>query len=142
MIDPRMPRFNAAYTSVFALLGFSFYIYNMELVGISFMAYVAFMFIWSVFFKGIKHPYNVLYNNAIRKLLPEPKELEDARGPMFAQKIGLVVSLLAFLFGFISPLTAAIFAAILFVASALNAYLNVCIGCLLYLRLKRYGISL
>ena len=100
------------------------------------------MFIWSVFFKNLVHPYSLIFTKVIKPRLKPPVELEDPRGPMFAQKIGLTVSLLAFSISIISPIWGSVFAAMLFLASALNAYLNICLGCIMYLRLRKLGINL
>lgn len=142
LIDPRAPRVGAAITSVFALGAFAALLYGQQILGLSLLAYTTFMFIWSVFFSKIVHPYSIFFVKVVRTRLNPPAELEDPRAPFFAQKIGLMVSSLAFVFSFVSPLAGAVFAAMLFLASALNAYLNVCLGCILYLRLRKLGINL
>jgi hypothetical protein len=142
LIDPRSQRWAAGFTSVIALGTFASLVYEQTILGASLAALSLFLFVWSVFFKEVAHPYQIVFVKLIRNKLSQPSELEDPRGPEFAQKIGLLVSLFTFSFAFVSPWAGSIFAAILFIASALNAYLNVCLGCLIYLRLKRIGINL
>lgn len=142
MIDPRAPRVNAAITSFFALSALSALIYDQHMVGLSILAYTTFIFIWSVMFPKITHPYSVFFERLVRPKLSQLDILEDARAPFFAQKIGLLISGMAFVSALFNPLLGAVFAAILFVASALNAYLNICLGCILYLRLRKFGITI
>lgn len=141
MLDPRQPRIGAGITSVFALAAIIFGILGEDLVSSAIYAYATFMFIWAVLFRKVKHPYTIVFS-IVRKFLSEPKYMEDPRAPFFAQKIGLVVSSLAFISSMLVPTIGIGFGIMLFIASALNAYLNVCIGCIMYLRLRKLGINL
>jgi hypothetical protein len=139
LLDPRAPRIGAAGTSALAILGVAdaftgFGITSQFLVAVLFL-----LFFWSVFFPET-HPYKKLFE-AIRPRLGAPKELEDARPPRFAQQVGLgfatlgVVGLLVN-----SQLIVAIAFAFIFAAAFLNAFFNFCLGCQMYLLLKRAGL--
>jgi hypothetical protein len=139
LIDPRAPRFGAAITSAIAIVGFAdaFTSYG----PVSAVASVALLvlFVWSVFFPG-SHPYKFLFG-LIRPKLGEPKELEDARPPRFAQQVGLsfaVTASLGLLLG--NQSIVAIALAFIFIAAFLNAFFNFCLGCQMYLLLKRFGL--
>lgn len=140
-IDPRQPRFSAGITSIVALLALVSFLAKYDLVSVLLYLYATFIFIWAVFFPSAWHPYLRLYK-IISKRLDPPAYMEDSRAPAFAQKIGLLVSVLAFIFSLFIPIVGAIFGLMLFIASAANAYFNVCIGCILYLRLRKLGIKI
>lgn len=139
MIDPRAPRFGAAITSVIALIGFAdaFTTYG-QVTLVSAIALLV-LFVWSVFFPA-SHPYKFLFG-LIRPRIGEPQELEDARPPRFAQQVGLFFSLSAavgLLIG--SQVVVAVALAFIFIAAFLNAFFNFCLGCQMYLLLKRFGL--
>ncbi len=139
MIDPRAPRFGAAITSVIALIGFAdaFTSYG-QVTLVSAIALLV-LFVWSVFFPA-SHPYKFLFG-LIRPKIGEPQELEDARPPRFAQQVGLffaVSAAVGLLIG--SQVVVAIALAFIFIAAFLNAFFNFCLGCQMYLLLKRFGL--
>lgn len=139
MIDPRAPRFGAAITSVIALIGFAdaFTTYG-QVTLVSAIALLV-LFVWSVFFPA-SHPYKFLFG-LIRPRIGEPQELEDARPPRFAQQVGLFFALSAavgLLIG--SQVVVAVALAFIFIAAFLNAFFNFCLGCQMYLLLKRFGL--
>ncbi len=139
MIDPRAPRFGAAITSVIALIGFAdaFTSYG-QVTLVSAIALLV-LFVWSVFFPA-SHPYKFLFG-LIRPRIGEPQELEDARPPRFAQQVGLffaVSAAVGLLIG--SQVVVAIALAFIFIAAFLNAFFNFCLGCQMYLLLKRFGL--
>ena len=73
--------------------------------------------------------------------LTPPAELEDPRPPRFAQGIGLVLSVAGVVLHLVGvPWALAIAAGFIVVASFLNAVVNLCLGCQLYLLLARAGI--
>lgn len=86
-----------------------------------------------------RSPYAVLFAKAVRPRLGPPAELEDARPPRFAQLVGLVftsAALVAFLAG---AVTVGYIATVLaLVAALLNASIGLCLGCELYLVLRRF----
>jgi hypothetical protein len=139
MIDPRAPRFGAAITSVIALIGFAdaFTSYG-QVTLVSAIALLV-LFVWSVFFPA-SHPYKFLFG-LIRPRIGEPQELEDARPPRFAQQVGLffaVSAAIGLLIG--SQVVVAVALAFIFIAAFLNAFFNFCLGCQMYLLLKRFGL--
>ena len=139
MIDPRAPRFGAAITSVIALIGFAdaFTTYG-QVTLVSAIALLV-LFVWSVFFPA-SHPYKLLFG-LIRPRIGEPQELEDARPPRFAQQVGLffaVSAAVGLLIG--SQVVVAVALAFIFIAAFLNAFFNFCLGCQMYLLLKRFGL--
>jgi hypothetical protein len=139
MIDPRAPRFGAAITSVIALIGFAdaFTSYG-QVTLVSAIALLV-LFVWSVFFPA-SHPYKFLFG-LIRPRIGEPQELEDARPPRFAQQVGLffaVSAAVGLLIG--SQVVVAVALAFIFIAAFLNAFFNFCLGCQMYLLLKRFGL--
>lgn len=139
MIDPRAPRLGAAITSVIALIGFAdaFTSYGQVTVASAVTLFV--LFVWSVFFPA-SHPYKFLFG-LIRPRIGEPQELEDARPPRFAQQVGLFFAVSAaagLLIG--SQVVVAVALAFIFIAAFLNGFFNFCLGCQMYLLLKRFGL--
>lgn len=139
MIDPRAPRFGAAITSVIALIGFADAFTTYGQVTIVTAIALLVLFVWSVFFPT-SHPYKFLFG-LIRPRIGEPQELEDARPPRFAQQVGLffaVSAAVGLLIG--SQVVVAVALAFIFIAAFLNAFFNFCLGCQMYLLLKRFGL--
>lgn len=83
-------------------------------------------------------PYSVFFAKIVRPRIGAPAELEDSRPPRFAQVVGLVftgAALVAFLAGATTVgYVATVFA---LVAALLNASVGLCLGCELYLALRR-----
>lgn len=139
LIDPRAPRFGAAITSVIALIGFADAFSGYGQVTVVSTSLLLVLFIWSVFFPA-SHPYKFLFT-LIRPRIGEPKELEDSRPPRFAQQVGLffaVSGAIALLIN--SQVVTSIALAFIFIAAFLNAFFNFCLGCQMYLLLKRFGL--
>lgn len=139
LIDPRAPRFGAAITSVIALIGFADAFSGYGQVTVVSTSLLLVLFIWSVFFPA-SHPYKFLFT-LIRPKIGEPKELEDSRPPRFAQRVGLffaVSGAIALLIN--SQVVTSIALAFIFIAAFLNAFFNFCLGCQMYLLLKRFGL--
>ena len=134
-IDPRGPQFTAAITSavlvailVTAPSGFA----------------TALLAVQTALFavgaaKGVQHtPLAWLFRTFVRPRLSVPEELEDPAPPRFAQSVGLafgVVGLAGFLTGAASLGLVAVGFAL--VAALLNAVFRFCLGCEMYLLLKR-----
>ena len=139
-IDPRAPRLGAAITSLLSLSGFVAAQID-PATGITVLAIVFLLFAWGVFAPKT-HPYGLLFG-LLRPKLSDPEYLEDPRPPRFAQQVGLSVSTLGLLIAFFNPLAGALTGlGIVFVASALNAYFDFCLGCVMYLRIKRFQRAL
>lgn len=143
-IDPRGPRFGAVITSVLLLtdvyLALSEATYPLA---VSLLGVIVGLFAIGAIFGNSNHPYGYLYKRLIRPLLKAPKELEDSRPPQFAQFVGLLVSGVGLLFGFLGfdyqiGLVIAVSAA--FFAAFLNAAFNFCLGCQIWLGLARAGV--
>jgi hypothetical protein len=141
-IDPRGPRFGAAIINIFSIIIFFFALDKVtEPIAQSLLAVVWVSFFWGTLFGNTKHPFGILYRTVIRPRLAAPKELEDARPPRFAQLVGLFVASLGFVFVALSvPFGIAIAAGALFAASTLQAYFGYCLGCQMYLGLRRLGV--
>ena len=89
--------------------------------------------------RGVQHtPHAWLFRAVVRPRLAPPDELEDPAPPRFAQGVGLGFALVALL-GFTTGLTLLGQVAIGFalVAALLNAVFRFCLGCELYLLIKR-----
>lgn len=139
-IDPRGPRFGAAITSVIALACFSLAFGGEQLPAGALIALLAALFGWSVTAPKT-HPYALLFAKLVRPHLEPPTELEDSRPPRFAQQVGLSFALAGLLgFALQSTLLLAIAAAFIFAAAFLNSVFDFCLGCQVYLLLKRAGL--
>jgi hypothetical protein len=85
-------------------------------------------------------PYAALYRWAVRPRIGPPAELEDSRAPRFAQLVGLVftaVALVALLAG--ATTVSLVATGLALVAALLNAVVGLCLGCELYLVLRRFA---
>jgi hypothetical protein len=83
-------------------------------------------------------PYGLIYQAVVRPRLGPPRELEDAAAPRFAQGVGLVISVIGVI-GYavgVVPLGMAATAAAL-AAAFLNAAFGLCLGCEMYVRIRR-----
>jgi hypothetical protein len=83
-------------------------------------------------------PYGLAYRLLIRPRLGPPAELEPAAPPRFAQAVGLVISIIGVI-GYAAgwpPLGMAAAAAGL-VAAFLNGIFGLCLGCEMYLLIRR-----
>lgn len=134
-IDPRGPQFSAALTAVLlvVVLGTAPSAFAVVLLAVQ----AAFFAVGAT--RGVQHtPTAWLFRTLIRPRLAVPAELEDPAPPRFAQTVGLgfsLVGLTGFLVGFdVLGLVAVGFA---LVAALLNAVFRFCLGCEMYLLLKR-----
>jgi hypothetical protein len=134
-IDPRGPRFVASLTTV---------VLAVALVAAPSALTVALLAVQAVVFAigvaaGIQHtPYSWLYKKLVRPRLAPPPELEDAAPPRFAQGVGLafaVVALVGYLAGV--DLLGAIATGFALAAAFLNAAFGFCLGCEMYLLVRR-----
>jgi len=130
-IDPRGPRFVAGITAVLAIA--------VLLLGTGTAALVVLVVLVVSFALGVlRGPAGTwqgwLFRRLVRPRLAPPAELEDPRPPRFAQLVGLVISGAGLVLG-LPGVAAAIpvSAALVLVASFLNAVFGLCLGCELYL---------
>jgi Domain of unknown function (DUF4395) len=130
-IDPRGPRFGALVTVV---------VFAVVLVtgSVWVLAGQAAVFAAGAFGGLPRSPYGLLYKWLVRPRLGPPGELEDAAPPRFAQGVGLVISL-AGVAGYGTGVTALGMAAASagLVAAVLNGVFGVCLGCEVYLLIRR-----
>jgi Domain of unknown function (DUF4395) len=93
--------------------------------------------------RGVQHtPHAWLFRTVVRPRLAPPAELEDPAPPRFAQGVGLGFALVA-LVAFVGGVTLLGQVAIGFalVAALLNAVFRLCLGCELYLLIKRFSTA-
>lgn len=140
-VDPRGPRFAAGVTTVvlaiILLLGPN-----------SFGAAVLLAFQLLVFAGGAilglpYQLYGVIYRKLVAPRLSKPKELEDPQPPRFAQAVGALFALIgsvgwALGFGFVFYAAVGLALA----AAFLNVAFNFCLGCEMYLVIRRSGVKL
>jgi hypothetical protein len=130
-IDPRGPRFGALITMVVlavVLITSSYWL----------LAAQALVFAVSVVFGLRNSPYGLIYRVLVRPRLGPPAELEAEAPPRFAQGVGLVFSIIGII-GYaagVVPLGMAATAAGL-VAAFLNGVFGLCLGCEMYLYIRR-----
>ncbi len=141
LIDPRGPRFGAAITSALSLSAFGIAVSatNGFATAYPLIVLLAVLFSWSVF-SPKTHPYGLIFKKLVRPRLAAPSELEDSRPPQFAQKVGLGFALLGLVGFWFAPVLVAVSAGFIFFAAFLNAFFNFCLGCQMYLGLKRFGV--
>jgi hypothetical protein len=134
-IDPRGPQFAAGLTSL-VLVGVL--LLAPGPVAVVLLAAQAAVFAIGAA-RGVQHtPYAWLFRTLVRPRLSPPEELEDAAPPRFAQAVGLgfaVLGLVGFLTGL--DLLGEIAVGFALLAALLNAIFRFCLGCEMYLLLKR-----
>ncbi|CAB4614896.1 MAG: DUF4395 family protein [Actinobacteria bacterium] len=140
-LDPRGPRFGAGISSILMLI----VIYlsldpASEAIALGVMGFAVVMFTFGSILGPARHPYSYLYKYTLRKFLKAPAYLEPATPVHFAQVIGLVITGLGLTLGLLGiPYALPIAAAAAFMAAFVNAVFAYCIGCQMYLGLKRLG---
>ena len=83
-------------------------------------------------------PWALVFAKLVRPRIGPPSELEDARPPRFAQLVGLVFTSVALVSLLAGATTVALAAtAFALVAALLNAVVGLCLGCEMYLALRR-----
>ncbi len=137
-IDPRGPRFGAGITSALSQTGVILS-HESFLLGAPIAIALFVLFAWSVFHPA-SHPYAFIFKKFVRPRLGDPKELEDPRPPQFAQKVGFGFSILGMVGVLLVPILIPVSFAFIFFAAFLNAFFNFCLGCQMYLVLRRLGL--
>lgn len=141
-IDPRGPRFGATITAT--LLAVDVFLSLDESTAIAayvLLGFITASFLWGALRGPANHPYGIIFKKLVRPRLAPPAELEDSAGPQFAQLVGLLVAGTGFVlgsFGITAGITFA--AAAAFIAAFLNAAFNYCLGCQIYVGLKRLKV--
>lgn len=134
-IDPRGPQFAAALTSVVLA---AVLLLAPHPVGVALLAVQAVLFAIGAG-RGVQHtPHSWLFRKLVRPRLAPPTELEAPAPPRFAQTVGLaftVVALLGFALG--APIVGFVATGFALAAAVLNAVFAFCLGCEMYLLIKR-----
>lgn len=134
-IDPRGPQFAAALTSLVLV---AVLLTAPGPFGIALLVAQALLFGIGVAFGIQKGPWALVFRRLVRPRLAPPSYLEDAAPPRFAQGVGLVFAAVA-LAGYIAgaPVVGAVAAGFALAAALLNAVFRFCLGCEMYLMVRR-----
>lgn len=100
------------------------------------------LFVWGAAAGVKRHPFGLIFARLVRPRLAPPAEFEAAAPPTFAQGVGAVVTgagLALHLAGV--PWALPVAAAAAFIAAFLNAAFAFCLGCELYLLLRRARLA-
>ncbi|THG32299.1 DUF4395 domain-containing protein [Naasia lichenicola] len=164
-IDPRSPRFGAAITGVLLAVtivleltrpavwfGYSgtgpfveffaiLFQYRLPDPALWLLAAISAVFAWGAFAGIRRHPYGAIFRRFIRPRLGPPTELEDAAPPTFAQGVGFVITAAGVILQLLGvPYALVIAASFAFLAAFLNSVFAFCLGCRMYLGLRRIGL--
>jgi hypothetical protein len=134
-VDPRGPRFAAIVTTV--VLAVVLVTQWWPLLAAQTVVFAIGAFI------GLKPaPYSILYRTLVAPRLGPPSEREDAAPLRFAQAVGFVFALIGTV-GFVTGATTLGIVATAFAlfAAFLNAAFDFCLGCEMFLLLKRFSRS-
>ena len=130
-IDPRGPRFGAVITMI---------VFAVVLITSSawLLAVQALFFAIGTVLGLPASPYGLVYRYLVRPRLGPPRELEPAAPPRFAQGVGLVISVVGVI-GYAAGVTplGIVAAAMGLVAAFLNGIFGLCLGCEMYLLIRR-----
>jgi hypothetical protein len=134
-IDPRGPRFAATLTT--ALLAVVLLVAPSP-TAIALLVVQAGLFAVGAFAGVQRTPYAWLFKRLVRPRLAPPAELENAAPPRFAQAVGLAFALVA-LAGFLAGANALglVATGLALAAAFLNAAFGFCLGCEVYLLVRR-----
>ena len=141
-IDPRGPRFGAAITSVLMVLVIYLSLAAESInLALGIMIFSVMMFVFGTALGPAKHPYSYVFKYLVRPNLKPPTALENATPVHFAQFVGLLVTGTGLVLHLLSvPFALPVAAAAAFTAAFLNAVFAYCLGCQMYLGLKRIGV--
>lgn len=134
-IDPRGYRFGAAITLALSLFAVLFGNTN---EGIILMFVLAVLFLPGAIIGPQATVQAWIFKKFIRPRFGKPKFTESFRPTRFAQQVGLVFSIAAIVLGVWGPTWGYfLFAGFVLAASFLNAVFGFCLGCEIYLAVKR-----
>ncbi len=131
LVDVRGPRFAAWVTSV--VLAVVLLTGNVALLSVQVL-----VFALGAFLGLRRHPYGVLFRVLVAPRLGPVREREPESPPRFAQYVGLlfgVVAVVGYSLG--APVVGAIATGMALAAALLNAATGFCLGCELYLIVRR-----
>jgi hypothetical protein len=135
-IDPRGPQFNAAVTVVVLVA----ILVTSTPVAVMLTILQAALFAVGVIAGPAKTPHAFVFRNLLQPRLGRPSHLEDPAPPRFAQGVGLVFTVAALVLFAAGVHTGADIAiGLALVAAVLNAVFRFCLGCELYLLIKRFA---
>ncbi|MBB6628479.1 DUF4395 domain-containing protein [Nocardioides sp. KIGAM211] len=136
-IDPRGPQLGAAITSVVLA---AVLLLAPHPAAVALLAVQAVLFATGAALGVQRTPYAWLFKTFVRPRLGAPGELEDTAPPRFAQGVGLAFALVG-LVGFLTGVTAVglVATGLALVAALLNAAFRFCLGCEMYLLIKRFA---
>jgi hypothetical protein len=130
-LDPRGPRFGALITMV---------VFAVVLVtgNVWVLAVQAVFFAIGALIGMRQTPYGLIYRWLVRPRLGPPGELEAEAPPRFAQAVGLFISIIGIV-GYATGVTplGIVAAAMGLVAAVLNGVFGLCLGCEMYLLIRR-----
>lgn len=137
-IDPRGPRFGAGITT--AVLAALLLLGPTSGLSAALLAIQTLAFAAGAVLGPHAQPYGLIYRRFVRPRLGPPAELEDPAPPRFAQAVGLAFALVA-LVGLLAGLSIVFYFAIALALAAafLNTAFDFCLGCEMYLLIKRVG---
>ncbi len=130
-IDPRGPRFAALITTaVFIVVLITSSVWLLAAQAVVFAVAAVF---------GLRYaPYGLLYRWLVRPRLGPPKELEDEAPPRFAQGVGLVFAVIGVIgYATGTTLLGILATAAALIAAFLNGAFGLCLGCELYVLIRR-----
>jgi hypothetical protein len=133
-VDPRGPRFGAWITTVVLAVCL--------LTGWwPLLAAQAVVFAIGAFAGLGRAPYGLIYRYLVAPRLAPTDEREEAAPPRFAQGVGFAFAVVGVI-GYASGLTVlgVVATALAFIAALLNAAFAFCLGCEVYLLLRRIGV--
>ncbi len=134
-IDPRGPRFGAFFQLAFSVAAL---LVGANAGGIAIMAVLLVLFIPGAIVGPQATVQSWVFKTLVRPRLAPPTETESFRPPRFAQQMGLGFSILAVACGLLGlDLGFYIFTGFVTFASFLNGVFNLCLGCEIYLLVKR-----
>jgi disulfide bond formation protein DsbB len=130
-VDPRGQRFAAALTTL--VLALVLLTQNAWL-----LAFQAVVFAIGALAGVRRSPYSLMFAKAVRPRIGPPTHTEDPQPPRFAQGVGLVFAL-AGLAGFLLglPTLGLVASGLALAAAFLNAAFGLCLGCEMYLLIRR-----
>ena len=134
-IDPRGPQLAAGITAVLLVV----VLLNAPgPVGVVLIGVQTLLFATGVTFGVQAGPWGMLFRRFVRPRLAAPAYLEDATPPRFAQGVGLAFAAVA-LIGYLAgvPVLGAVATGLALVAALLNAVFRFCLGCEMYLLIRR-----
>ena len=130
LIDARGPRFGAAITTIVLAAALA--------TGQAWLIIAqAVVFAIGAFAGPQKTPYAFIYKTFVKPRLKGQLVTEDSRPPQFAQQVGFGFTVVAIAGLIFAPVIATVAVSMALAAAFLNAAFDFCLGCQIYLRIKR-----